>query len=63
MQEKSEVYPYPPYTHGTDPELKPYATLNQILAHLPEPELASTDKSQQSYSKAKLFKNSGQYWS
>jgi DNA (cytosine-5)-methyltransferase 1 len=56
LQEKSEVYPYPPQTHGTDLGLKPYATLNQILGHLPEPELAITDKSHQSYSKAKLFK-------
>lgn len=56
LQEKSAVYPYPPRTHGSEPELQPYATLNQILAHLPEPELAETDKSQQSYSKAKLFK-------
>lgn len=53
------MYPYPPQTHGTDLGLKPYATLNQILGHLPEPELASTDKSQQSYSKAKLFKTQG----
>lgn len=56
LQDQSEVYPYPPKTHGLENGLKPYATLNQILAHLPEPELASTDKSQQSYSKAKLFR-------
>jgi DNA (cytosine-5)-methyltransferase 1 len=56
LQEKSEVYPYPPKTHGLEDGLKPYATLNQILAHLPEPEFAKSDKSQQAYSKAKLFK-------
>jgi len=56
LQEQSEVYPYPPKTHGLGNGLKPYATLNQILAHLPEPEFAESDKSQQSYSKAKLFK-------
>ncbi len=56
LQDKSEVYPYPPKTHGLEDGLKPYATLNQILAHLPEPEFAESDKSQQAYSKAKLFK-------
>lgn len=56
LQDKSEVYPYPPKTHGLENGLKPYATLNQILAHLPEPEFAESDKSQQAYSKAKLFK-------
>lgn len=56
LQEQSEVYPYPPKTHGLEDGLRPYATLNQILAHLPEPEFADSDKSQQAYSKAKLFK-------
>lgn len=56
LQENSKVYPYPPKTHGVGEHLKPYATLNQILAHLPEPECAELDKSQQAYSKAKLFK-------
>ena len=56
LQEKSKVYPYPPKTHGLEDGLKPYVTLNQILAHLPEPEFSASDKSQQAYSKAKLFK-------
>ena len=56
LQENSKVYPYPPKTHGLEDGLQPYATLNQILAHLPEPEFADSDKSQQAYSKAKLFK-------
>ncbi|WP_180064362.1 DNA cytosine methyltransferase, partial [Acinetobacter sp. YH16042] len=43
LQDKSEVYPYPPKTHGLEDGLKPYATLNQILAHLPEPEFAESD--------------------
>lgn len=56
LQEKSELYPYPPKTHGAAEDLPNYATLNDILQHLPEPELAVHDKSQQAYSKAKLFK-------
>ncbi len=56
LQNKSEVYPYPPKTHGLEDGLKPYVSLNQILAHLPEPEFAYSDKSQQTYSKAKLLK-------
>lgn len=57
-KEESLYYPYPKATHGNTQEkdLLPYATLKDILGHLPEPEL-SNDKSQQSYSKAKLFKN------
>jgi len=56
LQDKSEVYPYPPKTHGLEDGLKPYTTLDQILAHLPEPEFAELDKSQQAYSKAKFLK-------
>lgn len=54
LQEQSDVYPYPPMTHGTTAHLKPYATLNEILGHLSEPEDAMDDPSQQAYSKAKL---------
>lgn len=57
-KEKSSVYPYPKKTHGTEGSLKPFATIHEILKHLPEPEDAIEDKSQQSYSKAKLFKKS-----
>lgn len=56
LQEKSELYPYPPKTHGAAEDLPNYATLNDILQHLPEPHLADQDKSQQAYSKAKWLR-------
>lgn len=57
-KENSYVYPYPRKTHGVTEDLKPFSTLNEILRHLPEPEDSIDDKSQQAYSKAKLFKKS-----
>lgn len=55
-KEKSVYYPYPKPTHGNGINLDSYTTLKDILNNIPEPEY-SNDKSQQSYSKAKLFKN------
>lgn len=55
-KESSLYYPYPKETHGEDSSLPNHTTLKDILGHIPEPEY-SDDKSQQSYSKAKLFKN------
>lgn len=55
-KENSLYYPYPKATHGNDKSLPSHTTLKDILGNIPEPEY-STDKSQQSYSKARLFKN------
>lgn len=66
---KNLVFTHILKTHGTEENLKPFATIHEIFKHLSEPEDAIEDKSQQSYSKAKLFKNlsrhlhlQGQQW-
>lgn len=57
-KEKNSIfYPYPPKTHGDNKPLMPYATLQTVIGSLPEPEDCTDDLSQQSLSKAKLFKN------
>lgn len=57
--ENGNVDIYPPFTHAKEATapLKPYATVQAVLADLPEPE-HSDDPAQQKYSKAKYCKGS-----